>query len=352
MLHSVFEEVTLYYLGGNNAIYEWHICVENDTLVINHGRSNGVKTTTYEVIDRGKGGRSLFGQIQSRLNSRIHTQRLRGYKDTIEEARLGRTNVLDLPKPMLAQSWNKVKNLNIEDMYVQWKYDGNRCLITRQGDKLVAYSRKGKVIKSIGHILNGMDLPEGLVIDGELYHHGTPLPTIRSWISRNQPDTSKLSFHAYDVVLPIDYKYRLRMLEQLSLGKATEVAPTLKMENLQLSEMMNRSRQLGYEGLILRNEKGGYDIGKRSKNLIKVKVFLDEEFEVNQMYLSEKGMPMATCLIDDGRSFDVVLPGTKEEKRRQLENKYDYLGRHLTIEFSQWTPDGLPFHAVAKCWSD
>jgi len=353
MLHEL-ESVTLYYLGANNAIYEWTISVDDNVLIIKHGQAGGAKITTYEEIDRGKGGRSLYGQIASRMKSRINAQKLKGYKGTEEEAKEGRTNALDLPKPMLAQPWNKVKNILLNDCFVQYKYDGNRCLIVRRGNEVLAYSRKGKLITSISHILQDIDIPEDVVIDGELYAHGVPLPTIRSWISKEQKDTSKLHYHAYDAILPLEYKYRLKFLEQCKFGGAVSIAPTtlFRERELSLSSLMDESRNAGYEGLILRAPGTGYEIGKRSKSLIKVKSFLDAEFVVEDIYLSEKGMPMAMCRVDEHQSFDVVLPGTHEEKFMQYKNKEHHIGNVLTVEFSQWTPDGIPFHAVAKSWRE
>lgn len=353
MLHD-FDSTTLYYLGANNAIYEWSIHVEDNELVIQHGQQNGAKVCNREEIARGKGGRSLYGQIASRLRSRINTQKLKGYKETVEEARLGRTNELNLPKPMLAQPLNKVKNVDILDCFVQYKYDGNRCLITRQGSEVLAYSRKGKVIDSVTHILKDVDIPEGVVLDGELYAHGVPLPTIRSWISRKQPNTEKIRYHLYDAILPLEYKHRLKFIESLKLGNTIRMAPTKLFRACEsgLSSLMDQSREQGYEGLILRAPGTGYEVGKRSKSLIKVKAFLDAEFVVDDLYLSEKGVPMALCVVDDTKTFDIVLPGSYEDKMRQYHAREQFIGRVLTVEFSQWTPDGIPFHAVAKAWRE
>lgn len=355
MLYEFNEETTLYYLGANNRIYEWSIEVEDNTIIIKHGIKGGAKVTNYEEIEKGKGGRSLYGQIRSRVESRINTQKLKGYKDSIQDAMQGRNNALDLPKPMLAQPWSKVKHLDLNDCYVQWKYDGNRCLITRQGDEVIAYSRKGKQIFSIGHILSDVSIPDGTILDGELYCHGIPLPTIRSWISKNQPDTLKLSYHVYDVVAPISYSWRLKMLNQFEFGDKVEVVPTIKWADLRdpsIETLMTKAQSHGYEGLILRQDGKTYEVGKRSKSLIKVKSFLDSEFVVITIYMSEKGMPMATCYLDENKTFDVVLPGSRKEKHQQFARKEFYLGKTLTVEFSQWTPDGIPFHAVAKCWRD
>lgn len=352
MLHDIHEDTKLYYLGADNRIREWEISVSGTTIKISHGHLNGAKTDTYEEIEKGKGGRSLYGQIVSRVRSRINTQKLKGYKDSIEEAQQGRTNSLDLPKPMLAQPWDKVKNIDLNSSFVQYKYDGNRCLLIRQGDEVLAYSRKGKLITSIKHILDDADIPEGVVIDGELYAHGVPLPTIRSWISKAQANTEKLHYHAYDAILPIEYKYRLRFLEGCKFGDSISIAPTTLFHEREkpLSELMKESREQGYEGLILRAPGCGYEIGKRSKSLIKVKSFLDGEFIVTDIYLSDKGMPMATCEVNTEKSFDIVLPGTRAEKLQQYMNRSHHIGNILTVEFSQWTPDGIPFHAVAKAW--
>jgi len=346
----------LYYLGADNKLRVWRISVlNNNTIKISHGHLGGALQDTFEEVTVGKGGRSVYQQIKSRVESRINKQKLKGYKETIKEAKKGRTNVLGFHKPMLAQPWHRVKNIDFLGAWWQFKYDGNRCLITNKDGELIAYSRNGKRITTIDHILEGMELPEGLTIDGELYHHGTPLNILRSWLTVPQEGTKKIKLRVFDCVETMSFKFRWQLLNTLKLGDNAKLVPTFAIteeSGFSISAAMAISRGEGYEGIILRLPGIPYEIGKRSKSLIKIKHFEDDEFEVVDIFLSEKNHPMAKCVTKEGKFFDVVLPGTFDDKFFYLSNKEKYIGQKLVIQFSQWTTENLPFHAVAKCWEN
>lgn len=336
-----FPCTTLYKQGASH-IQEWSISMSGETIYIEHGVLHGKKQIKTETVPRGKAGRSMHQQITSRVNSRINKQKLQGYKDTIEEAKEGPSNALGLIQPMLAQPLNKVK-VDISEAWVQYKYDGNRCLITKQNGQNIAYSRRGKVIDTIGHITDAIRLQEGETIDGELYAHGATLQEIVSWVRKDQPGTRRVQFHAYDYVSNIPYSRRLLQLRSLTLGSSSQVVPTKHMSQIKsLDTHFNEARELGYEGLILRIGNAGYEMNKRSKSLLKVKKFLDAEFKVYDIQMSEKEVPVVDC-----GHFKVTAPGSFEEKQRIFENKDDYIGQWLTVEFSGYTADGIPFHPVA-----
>lgn len=352
MLFNI-EPKTLFKKAADGSLRQWIISVEDDELVIHHGVKGGVLQETREEILIGKGGRSVYQQKLSRFNSRINKQLLKGYKETIEEAINNKSNAMGLVQPMLALPINKVKNINYTGAHVQYKYDGNRCLITRQGSEIIAYSRRGKIITSIDHITSKLDIPDNVTLDGELYIHGQMLQNIRSLIARRQASSISLRYHVYDIVRESTYSERLRELQALKFPHSVEVVPTIKLEDLgQLDNMRRVAIENGYEGLILRLEGTGYEADKRSKSLLKLKEFQDDEFEVINIYMSDKYVPMATCLAKNNRTFDVVLPGSFAEKERIYRAREFYLHKLLTIEYSQLTVDGIPFHGIAKAWRE
>ena len=117
-----------------------------------------------------------------------------------------------------------------------------------------------------------------------------------------------------------------------------------------LNEELNEALVLGYEGLILRQGEFGYEAGKRSASLIKVKQWLDEEFRVIEIYPSKDGWAVLLCITDKGRIFRVSAPGTMQEKTKVLLETYKYIGEWVNVEFYDWTNDGIPFHPVARYW--
>ena len=177
------EETVLYMKDNTGALREWGIKYDGDQIVIRHGQTGGSMQYQYEGVEEGKASRSLEEQIDLRINSRISRQMDKGYVYSRNEAesRARAVNAMGLPKPMLAHKLRDVKNINYEGAIVQPKFDGNRCLLYCKDGVNRAYSRNGKPIDAIGHILDDIDIPEGMILDGELYCHGESLHLDRDW---------------------------------------------------------------------------------------------------------------------------------------------------------------------------
>lgn len=348
----------LYKQDARGLIRVWAIHAEGNTIHIEHGLLNGIIQTKKEIISKGLAGRSIEQQMALRIQSRVNLQRDKGYVDDLDYAKSHRpTNTLGLPLPMLAQRYDRVRCPLA--FYVQRKYDGNRCLVTKQDGEVRAYSRLGKAINSIPHILKACEhIPDGTVLDGELYHHGTPLQTIRSWIARKQGDSENLNYICYDHIGSGGYHQRLEELRSFRLDLPIALAPTdllgaSEASPAAISVRMREAVRDGYEGLILRHPDGKYESGKRSKHLIKVKTGMlkdvpieEEEFLVVDVDSSKDGWAILVCTSPLG-NFRVSAPGTMEEKYKIYEEKIKYLGSRVTVQFSNYTPDGIPFHPVA-----
>ena len=344
--------VILYKQDNNQKIRQWSIMVLNDTIQIEYGEVGGSMQYQEEKVTEGKAGRTIDEQIMSRVASRIHNRRKQGYVNSYEEARKNRpTNLLDLPLPMLAQ---KYKDKLFDQCAIQYKYDGNRCLITKQDGNVFAYSRQGKKIESVDHILEAAShIDEGTILDGELYHHGTALQTIRSWIARRQAESNNLLYMCYDVMLPVSYLMRMNFLEKLQLQRPIIMAPTDVVPGNQaaITERFRMARKLGYEGLIVRDLQGKYEDGKRSRSLLKVKSWESDEYLVVDIEQSADGWAILVCETK-GKRFKVSCHGSIPYKIEVWENRYGYIGKMVTVEYANLTKDGLPFHPVAIAWRD
>jgi len=338
----------------------WKIWSEGHTIHIAHATvSGGSEVCHTEHVPMGLAGRTLAQQIQSRIDSRISRMKDRGYKNTVHEAEQSSSNQLGLLRPMLAQSVDKVANIDYHNAVLQKKLDGHRCMITKQDGEIIAYTRQGKHIPSINHITDGLKsvLPEGTTLDGELYCHGQQLQTLASWIKRKQADTLRLNFVCYDLVSNDSYLERHREMSDIvnliQPGHKIVALPHILYANDKLMyEEMHRVRGLGFEGLMLRLAKKGYESGKRSSNLLKVKYFHDAEFKCIDVEPSAEGWGICVCLAENGKVFRTSAPGDHSEKYEVLVNKKDYIGRWLTVEYSQLTAEGIPFHASAKGWRE
>lgn len=327
-------------------------------IVIQHGRQGGQQQIQREVIKAGKNaGRanetSPYEQALAEARSKWTRQRDRKlYGLTVEESRFKRAAA-----PMLAYNYaDHVKKVDWRRASAQRKYDGLRCITTRTQEGLHFLSREGESFV-LPHLTDAMaKMPLGLRIDGELYHHGTPLRTIMSWARRTQSDTEKLNYMLYDVFDGADYDERLIYLERL-VGKFSEqvqLAETFDVKDEELlMKLQGEFINEGYEGAMLRHGSRGYEAGKRSQGLLKVKTFQDDEFEivsVKEGRSTYAGTAILICDTRRGATFDVTAPGDMAEKKKAWKSRESLPGKWVTVKFAGWTTtaDPKPFHPVAK----
>ncbi len=347
------ENIRTLYGKGVHGTKIWRIWSEENII---HIEANGSRYT--EVVSTGLAGRSLEVQVEQRITARVRGKLDSGFKRTKEELTGHMTNQLGLVMPMLATPFKNVKNLDLSKCYSQPKLDGHRCLINSDG----AYSRRGKVIYTIPEIIDELNIPEGVTLDGELYCHGVPLQTISSWAKRRQPDTLKLSYYVYDVISESNYSFEERYYWLKGFIKESNFIRLVETTHLTGEETLfdtckdynNRS----FEGAIIRPGFGLYEIGKRSKSLIKVKPnhFSDlkneDEFECIDVIPSREGLGILLLEAKNGKTFKTIAPGINDVKRITLKNKEKYIGKYVTCEYSELTNDGKPFHCVALRWRE
>lgn len=344
---------TLYAKDAKGQMREWSVEELDDGILITHGIRGGAMQQKFEAIEEGLATRTIEEQILSRAESRANKKIDSGYCESLEEAQnKPRTNALGFQKPMLAAKFNTVKDIDYDDLYVQHKYDGNRMLIRNEGGYNVAYTRNGKLIETIPEIVDGIIIPEGMTVDGEIYCHGESLQTIVSWVKRRQENSLKLRFHAYDLMEEIPYEERLAILYQMEFGGTGEAVPTYKYDGQGIKALLKGSIENGYEGLILRQNDFGYEAGKRSKSLIKVKQFLDDEFKIIGMHLSKDSVPMIDYVTEEGIRCKATAPGSVPEKLNLWHRREIVVGKYVHLEYSQLTKDNIPFHPTATAILD
>ncbi len=356
---------TILYRNSKIGISRWTIYRVSDHIIAWESESkigDSVQQFT-EKVEKGLAGRTLDQQVELRMKARIRGKKDAGYVDTIEEAQnADLKNTLGLYQPMLAQKLKDIRNFKIENYFAQPKLDGHRCLITREGNEIIAYSRRGREIHTIPHITSKLldRIPDGTTLDGELYAHNVPLQTIASWARRNHPipESRQLQYIVFDVVeSDTPYEERVKILwDDLNLpydrNHEFYLLDTIDMANVEwtLEQLFKVHRGNNYEGTILRNREFPYEIGRRSKGLVKVKEFHDDEFEVVDVIPSKWNWGVLVCKLPTGATFKVAAPGTISEKEKVLQNKQAYIGNHVTVEYAHLTKDKVPFHPVATRW--
>ena len=265
-----------------------------------------------------------------------------------------------------------------EQVFIQPKLDGVRCLIQYEGseangyESVVAYSRTGKQWLNINHILAEL-IPffqkhPDVVLDGELYNHDLKddFEKIISLVRKQKPTLvdrheARLltQFHCYDMYSPdFDHDFNIRdefIMQTIdNKFKYTHTVETNQVNREDDAKVYHtRNLDAGYEGSIIRlNTKYQQ---KRSHSLRKFKDFSDAEATIVG-YLDGKGKRTGTLgkfimQDDEGNQFGCP-PGkgyTYKDLAIMLENIHQYMGQRATFTFFERTKAGSYRHPLFKC---
>jgi ATP-dependent DNA ligase len=319
---------------------------------------------------KGKQGRSDSEQADFMARSEITTQIDGGYVYELDHAvNWPVTNSLGFPMPMLATAYKKV-TVDYGHCSLTPKLDGHRMMFGMEPcQHKVADSRykasKGPALYSRGS--QRIDLPfildeaqrlcrkigvQGL--DGELYHHGTALQDIKTMVAEKD---RRLKWHLYDAIDQGDHRYRRDLILEGFTGKVAHltVVPSHDIDSQEAMQHLHQKyTKLGYEGTILRWGRQPYMDDARPSTLVKVKDFVDEEFEVVDMVFDEPRHDQAGAKLlcpsfivknNNGTSttFKVTVHGGMYEKSAVgAQGIKHWIGRTVTISFQQRSNDGIP----------
>lgn len=342
------------------------------------GQYNGKMTNQPElVIERGKAKRSVIQQAELEYNSIINKYMDKGYKKLsdltkkkFEELNLEEVDVL-VPtiksdtsgnfKPMLAKDYNKVQTSVLNKrMFLSKKLNGVRCMMKLKDNEVVTISRGGKNYDvSTSHITPEIyeylkDHPE-LILDGELYRHNHYLQEL-SGIARLETWSERclmLQYWIYDIADgEMIFEDRLEILNDLKeyfedsdYVKVLEHVETKSWEQIQ--RLHDKWVKDGYEGAVARKPDKTYEFGKRGSTMIKIKAYMEEEFEI--IDYSEKLRDEDFCFIlqtKDGKQFEAKPIGTREIKADYIKNIDEIIGKMGTVKFFEWSKDKTPLQPV------
>ncbi|MET0375919.1 MAG: hypothetical protein ABW128_16895 [Rhizorhabdus sp.] len=260
-------------------------------------------------------------------------------------------------EPMLAKTYDKWPGIG----YAQPKLDGIRCIMTAEG----MFTRQGQPIIAVPHLHAELrDLfvtfPD-LVLDGELYNHDLreDFGAISSIVRKKNPTPEQLQlaeevmqYHVYDHVdTMLDFGDRQRELVKWLAphqGSIVIVPTQLCLTQQEADDAYGEFVSLGYEGGMYRLDKP-YELGRRSKNLLKRKDFITEEFKVLSIDEGKgnwAGAAKRMTLLNnnDGPQdvFGAGIRGSYAAGQRLLERGQPGDAAVATCRFFMRSPDGVP----------
>lgn len=274
--------------------------------------------------------------------------------------------------PMLAQTYDSyVRQVLGRAAFVQPKLDGYRCTASAGG----LISRQGKPW-NLPHIVEALapffEEDPDLVFDGELYNHSLrdDFNTLGSLIKKGNRTSAEeervratIQYHVYDLPsVPGGFSARIGELHTIygyskGLDDPLYDGPIRLVETYafslesQLQERYAGFMEQGYEGAMVRLD-GPYDVGKRSKSLLKLKDFFDGEFELVRVEEGEGNWAgyakTAVVRLPDGREQSSGMRGSQNFLRQLLLDWRQY--SQVTVRYQNLTPDGFLRFPVIVDW--
>lgn len=358
------------------------------------GIYNKTQTQQPSIFVRiGKVNRTVTEQTRLQYNHMLKEYRDKGYKDLnknpeeYSEQELStiageyKTTQEGLLKPMLAKQADSVANKKIFDKeyYGSRKINGVRCELWFDGKEIHAHSR-GSISYDLvmDHVCSHPLLIQlfkanpSLIMDGEIYKYGWTLNKI-SGICRSLKtayDGEPLEFYFYDIV-NTELSFTDRFKKMLKIKKLLNLSfdPTkvwqeddLKIQFVPQDKMSgwdnmmtihNKFISEGWEGLVIRLASAKYGPGKRTNDMIKIKVYKDAEYKI--VGLSEGLRPEDMCFVmetEQGQQFNAKPLGDRSQKQWYREHLNELIGQMATLKYFEMSgKEGseIPQQPVLMC---
>ena len=211
--------------------------------------------------------------------------------------KLHKTDFISVFECQLADKYNPEKKYKNSDWYVTEKLDGLRA---------VFHAKKGKILTRNNKEVNGFEHIEKDLAklckeynldycDGELFSKFIPFQQIQGIVMKDDhPDKGALKFNMFAVVGK-DITSTQEMYEVMSIPESpiaiiekfgVYISPLepviIENKTSEIMAMCNKYMDDGFEGAMLRSADEHYHYG-RSKDLLKVKLFLEDDFVVTDV---------------------------------------------------------------------
>ncbi len=319
-------------LDGQKVTSEWNMCEAK-----NVGRSNATTALT---------------QAQAEANAEWTKKSDKEYFANIDDI-----DSFTAFKPMLAHDFAKTP---VQSGICQPKLDGIRCIASAKG----LYSRAFKEIVAVPHIAEALETfvkqHPTVTLDGELYNHElkSDFQKITSLVRKTKnigpaelaESKQMVQYHVYDMFDSANpemtfmqrYNWLQQNLKSADTGPSiVKVATHIAETKEDIDDLYGSYTEQGYEGQMIRQDTA-YE-GKRTKNLLKRKEFITEEYKVIEVHEGQGNWAgyakRLTLELADGRTFSSGIRGSQAQLKALLE---DPTITWATCRYFELSNDGIP----------
>lgn len=256
--------------------------------------------------------------------------------------------------------------------FAQPKLDGIRCIMNNDGCGM--WTRQGQPIIAVPHLRAAaqplFDKYPDLILDGELYNHELrdDFGAISSIVRKKNPTAEQpelaervMQYHVYDTVdTDSSFEERAVFLNEAIVNLDCPWLVLVPTERCHTAEQADTSYAeaigAGYEGGMYRLDTP-YEIGRRSKNLLKRKEFMTDEFPVEDILEGNGNWAGAakTFVLRNRQRFAEVenasfgkgrfgagVRGSYAKLKALLADGKPGPNATATLRYFQLSPDGVP----------
>ena len=359
----IFPLPTLYKRDTNGNIRE--LTVEYSNGVMNATRTiAGIKDGNLVT----SGWKDAYGKNEGKANATTDAEQAQKEAQAMWDKKVEKEYFEDISlvdtydkfKPQLAHDYTKRPQ---SSGISQPKLDGIRCIARKDG----LYTRAGKAITTCDHIFSSLqsffEQYPNVILDGELYNHElkADFNKITSLVRKVKPTQEEqeecfklVEYHVYDMVWTdgVEPYFQTRMdfieAQNFDLPIVTVETKTCDTQE-ELDELYSQYTEDGYEGQMVRNNTV-YE-NKRSKNLLKRKEFITEEFNVIEVLEGSgnwAGYAKHFVLTDGTETFKSGVRGNQETLKALLEQEEK--PTWVTCRFFERSVDNIPRFPVVIDW--
>jgi len=341
----------LYKYTQRGQIQQWLIVAEDDHFYTEEGIQGGTITTSKPTVCKAKNvGRSnettpeqqALAEAQAKWQKKVDA----GYNEVL-------TAEKKFFEPMLAHEIDKYSKLLFTvPTFIQPKLDGLRAVNANN----TLMSRNGKPYVACPHLYQ-----DKVTLDGELYNHiyRDDFNKIVSLCKKQTPSEEELEESKKSVQMWVydfpDHKGKfsdrllaLKKWFDKNSNPSLVLVPTYEVKNQKdIDRYHEEFLEMGFEGSIIRLDLGDYE-NKRSKQLLKKKDFVDEEFKIIGAEEGEGGRAGTIGYFimahdkQEGKTFKSNVKGDFEFLKDVWNNHKKYIGTEATVKYFNRTPDDIP----------
>ncbi len=389
----------LYKINSNNKVYCWSIEIKSVgngyEIVTRNGEKDGKTVEHSTLIEKGKASRTALEQATLEANAKFKNKKEKElYSPDLAAvtaqitssgegvgtgAAGGGKKVVSskMVRPMLAQEFDFAKYQKAGNSrsfkiafpaFVQRKYDGIRCLAYMRDGKVILESRTGEPFEKfdllraqIEKLFSKMSPEErnGFYWDGELYTNDIPFNEISGLVrmtlkhakAADIEKANKIHYYIYDCInlgnLEMSCKDRIDFMDNYFKGfKKGEVQMIHRVETEVVEEPADvKSKHdayvgQGYEGIMIRDMCGPYEVDKRSKYLQKYKEFNENEFKIVGFHEENGGLVIWDVILPNGKTCACAPNASDAQRKEMFKNGDKYIGKMLTVYYFGEDADG------------